>query len=61
MAIHSFLQLFVLILIEGQLLSMRVVISGDEVLALHEGLLLHLVYLQLFQRNIHTFTLQLSS
>ena len=60
MIVHSFFQLFILLLIEGYLFSEGVLIFSNQVLGLHEGILLHLIYLQLLQRNIHAFPLELS-
>lgn len=60
MIVHSFFQLFVLLLIEGYLFSEGVLIFSNQVLGFHEGILLHLIYLQLLQRNIHAFPLELS-
>lgn len=60
MVIHSFFQLFVLLLIEGYLFPEGVLIFSNQMLRLHERILLHLVNLQLLQRNVHAFPLELS-
>lgn len=59
MAIDAFFKLFILILVEGEFFGVGVVIPGHQVLALHQCLLLHLVDLQLLQRNVDSLALQL--
>jgi hypothetical protein len=60
MTVNALFQLLILLFVEVDLLPERVLILSDKMLGFHEGILLHLVYLQFLKRNIHPFPFELS-
>lgn len=60
MVVDSLLQFRIFLFVEIDFVCVGMIVLGNQVLGLHESLLLHLSDFQLFQRDVHPFALQLA-